>query len=106
MIGAGATNTSVGRFLSKAGHHNVQVLNRSLERAQALADILRTSQVGTLDALPEALAAGPDAIVICTGSDQALLTGNTPACCPQAPFTCWTSAFPLTSMQASASALS
>ena len=74
MIGAGATNTSVGRFLGKAGYRNVHVLNRSLERAQALADILQTSTVGTLDSLPEALAAGPDAIVICTGSDQALLT--------------------------------
>ena len=85
MIGAGATNTSVGRFLSKAGHHNVQVLNRSLERAQALADILHTSQVGTLDALPEALAAGPDAIVICTGSDQALLTGEHATMLPAGP---------------------
>ena len=85
MIGAGATNTSVGRFLSKAGHHNVRVLNRSLKRAQALADILHTSQVGTLDALPEALAAGPDAIVICTGSDQALLTGEHATMLPAGP---------------------
>ena len=85
MIGAGATNTSVGRFLSKAGYHNVHVLNRSLDRAQALADILHTSKVGTLEALPEALAAGPKAIVICTGSDQALLTGEHARMLPAGP---------------------
>lgn len=85
MIGAGATNTSVGRFLSKAGYRNVHVLNRSLERAQTLADILHTSKVGTLEALPDALAAGPDAIVICTGSDQALLTGEHARMLPVGP---------------------
>lgn len=85
MIGAGATNTSVGRFLGKAGYRNVHVLNRSLERAQALADILHTSKVGTLEALPDALAAGPDAIVICTGSDEALLTGEHARMLPVGP---------------------
>ena len=85
MIGAGATNTSVGRFLSKAGSRNVHVLNRSLERAQALADILQTSKVGTLEALPDALAAGPEAIVICTGSDQALLSGAHARMLPAGP---------------------
>ena len=85
VIGAGATNTSVGRFLSKAGYRNVHVINRSLERAQALAEILHTSQVGTLDALPETLAAGPEALVICTGSDQALLTGAHARMLPDGP---------------------
>jgi len=85
MIGAGATNTTVGRFLSKAGYRNVQVLNRSMERAKALADILYTSKVGTLDTLPETLAAGPDAIVICTGSDQALLSGAHARMLPAGP---------------------
>ena len=85
MIGAGATNTSVGRFLGKAGYRNVHVLNRSLERAQALANILHTSKVGTLEALPDALAARPDAIVICTGSDQALLTGEQAHMLPAGP---------------------
>ena len=73
MVGAGATNTAVGRFLSKAGHSNFRVVNRSLERARALADILGTAHAGTLDDLDAALAAGPRAIVVCTGSDQALL---------------------------------
>ena len=85
MVGAGATNTSVGRFLSKAGHHNVHVINRSLGRANALAEILNTSKVGTLEALPEALAAGPDAIVICTGSDEALLSGEHARMLPDGP---------------------
>ena len=39
LIGAGATNTSVGRFLMKAGYHNLQVVNRTLERAKALGDV-------------------------------------------------------------------
>ena len=73
MVGAGATNTAVGRFLSKAGYSNFRVVNRSLERARALADILGTAHAGTLDDLDAALAAGPRAIVICTGSNQALL---------------------------------
>lgn len=73
LIGAGATNTSVGRFLVKAGYHNLHIVNRTLERAKALGDVLGTTQVGTLDALDEALSKGPRAIVICTGSDQALL---------------------------------
>ena len=47
MVGAGATNTAVGRFLVKAGYHNFRVVNRSLERAQALADVLGTDRVGT-----------------------------------------------------------
>ena len=85
MIGAGATNTSVGRFLSKAGYHNVHVFNRSLDRAQSLAAILNTSEVGTLEALPRALTAGPDAIVICTGSDQALLSGDHARMLPAGP---------------------
>ena len=85
MVGAGATNTSVGRFLSKAGYHNVHVVNRSMERAKALADILNTSKFGTLEALPDALADGPDAIVICTGSDQALLSGEHARMLPAGP---------------------
>ena len=85
MIGAGATNTSVGRFLHKAGYQNLHVINRSLERAKTLADILNTSKVGTLEDLPKALAAGPKAIVICTGSDQALLSGEHARMLPAGP---------------------
>ena len=85
MIGAGATNTSVGRFLHKAGYQNLHVINRSLKRAKTLADILNTSKVGTLEDLPKALAAGPKAIVICTGSDQALLSGEHARMLPAGP---------------------
>ena len=85
MVGAGATNTAVGRFLSKAGHSNFRVVNRSLERARALADILGTAHAGTLDDLDAALAAGPRAIVICTGSDQALLKEKHAQILPDGP---------------------
>ncbi|MEY3011018.1 MAG: hypothetical protein RLZZ314_1660 [Bacteroidota bacterium] len=85
MVGAGATNTAVGRFLAKAGYHNVEVINRTLGRAQALADVLGTKRVGTLDDLNIALAAGPRAIVICTGSDTALLNESHAALLPLGP---------------------
>ena len=85
MIGAGATNTSVGRFLSKAGYNNLHILNRSIERAEVLSHILSSPKVGTLDKLNDALASGPRAIVICTGSDQALLSGEHARMLPPGP---------------------
>ena len=83
MVGAGATNTSVGRFLAKAGYRNVQVINRSLERAHMLGEILGTTHVGPLADLDDALTKGPKAIVICTGSDQALLGASHAAMLPK-----------------------
>ena len=85
MIGAGATNTSVGRFLVKAGYTDIQIINRSLERAQFLANQLGTKKVGSLDALDDALASGPRAIVICTGSDAALLGADHARMLPDGP---------------------
>lgn len=85
MIGAGATNTAVGRFLVKAGYRNVRVVNRSLERAQALAEVLGTDWAGTLDDLAEALKEGPHAMVVCTGSDAALLGADHARMLPDGP---------------------
>lgn len=85
MVGAGATNTAVGRFLVKAGYRNVRVVNRSLERAQALAEVLGTDRAGTLDDLAEALKDGPRAMVVCTGSDAALLGANHARMLPEGP---------------------
>ena len=85
MVGAGATNTAVGRFLVKAGYRNVRVVNRSLERAQVLADVLGTDQAGTLDDLAEALKEGPRALVVCTGSDAALLGADHARMIPDGP---------------------
>jgi glutamyl-tRNA reductase len=85
MVGAGATNTAVGRFLVKAGYRNVRVVNRSLERAQALAEVLGTDRAGTLDDLAEALKEGPRAMVVCTGSDAALLGADHARMLPDGP---------------------
>jgi len=85
MVGAGATNTAVGRFLVKAGYRNVRVVNRSLERAQALAEVLGTDRAGTLDDLAGALKEGPRAMVVCTGSDAALLGANHARMLPEGP---------------------
>lgn len=85
MVGAGATNTAVGRFLVKAGYRNVRVVNRSLERAQALAEVLGTDRAGTLDDLAEALKDGPRAMVVCTGSDAALLGADHARMLPDGP---------------------
>ena len=85
MVGAGATNTAVGRFLVKAGYRNVEVVNRSLERAKALADVLGTDRVGTLNDLNTALRRGPRALVVCTGSDAALLGADHARALPAGP---------------------
>jgi len=85
MVGAGATNTAVGRFLVKAGYRNVRVVNRSLERAQALAEVLGTDRAGTLEDLAQALKEGPRAMVVCTGSDVALLGADHARMIPDGP---------------------
>ena len=85
MVGAGATNTSVGRFLAKAGYRHVTVVNRSLARAEALASLFEHGQFFTLDGLDDALKAGPRAMVVCTGSDQALLGARHAALLPEGP---------------------
>ena len=85
MVGAGATNEAVGRFLVKAGYRNVRVVNRSLERAQSLAHLLGTNRAGTLEDLPEALMEGPRALVVCTGSGAALLSADHARMIPEGP---------------------
>ena len=85
MVGAGATNEAVGRFLVKAGYRNVRVVNRTLERAQSLAHLLGTNRAGTLEDLPEALKEGPRALVVCTGSDAALLSADHARMIPEGP---------------------
>lgn len=72
LVGAGQTNALVTKFLVKYGFRNVTVFNRTLEKAEALAQ-----QTGGR-ALPfEALdgyAAGFDALIVCTGATQAVIT--------------------------------
>lgn len=72
VIGAGQTNANIARFLEKRGHSAVRILNRTEAKAETLA-APRGWDWGPLEALPEALASGPEAIFICTGSAHALL---------------------------------
>lgn len=74
MIGAGETNTLVAKFLSKYGFHNVTIFNRTLSRAEALAEYLGGKAL-PLVAL-EQYFDGFDAIIICTGATEPIITPN------------------------------
>ncbi|OBK25675.1 glutamyl-tRNA reductase [Mycobacterium asiaticum] len=71
VVGAGAMGALSAAHLSRAGIGRVRVLNRSLTRAQRLADKIAESGIPTealtLDQLPDALA-DADLVVSCTGA--------------------------------------
>jgi len=74
IIGAGQTNQLVGKFLIKHGFSNVTVFNRSLDKAEALAQ-----NVGG-KALPlselSSYTGGFDCMVVCTGSTEPIITSD------------------------------
>lgn len=71
LVGAGETNTLVARFLLKHSYRNLIIYNRTMENAAKL-----SAETGgkafTLDALDRL--EGFDALVVCTGSQQAVIT--------------------------------
>ena len=71
LIGAGQTNLLVSKFLKKYEYQNVTVFNRSIERANSLAEMLK-GDAFLLEEL-KTYQEGFDGIIICTGSDKALL---------------------------------
>jgi len=71
LIGAGQTNTLVAKFLVKHQYTNVKVFNRSLNKAQQIAAMLK-GEAYDLAAL-ESWKEGFDCIIICTGSTKALI---------------------------------
>ncbi|NJK84415.1 MAG: glutamyl-tRNA reductase [Saprospiraceae bacterium] len=71
MIGAGQTNMLVAKFLSKYHFDNVTICNRSLERAQALANTLQGKAID-FNALAQ-YEAGFDAMIVCTGATTPLI---------------------------------
>lgn len=72
MIGAGVTNTNMGRFLKKHGFTNFHVFNRTLSKAEKLAtDLKGTSH--PLHTLKD-FSQGFDIIITCTGSESHILT--------------------------------
>ena len=72
IIGAGATNTTMSRFLRKHGFKNFVVFNRTLTKAESLAKDLSGKAFG-LEAL-EHYEGGFDVIISCTGSDSHIIT--------------------------------
>ncbi|MGV0991494.1 MAG: glutamyl-tRNA reductase [Mycobacterium sp.] len=71
VIGAGSMGSLAAAHLVRAGVSHITVVNRSLPRAQRLAEILAEQGVGTraltLDELPAALT-GADLVISCTGA--------------------------------------
>ena len=84
MIGAGQTHANIARYLVKDGYTNVHVLNRTVDRADALAGPRGWTSAG-LDTLSQALASGPAAIFLCTGSGEPLLDADAADRLPDGP---------------------
>lgn len=72
IIGAGVTNTNMGRFLKKHGFRNFHVFNRTLERAEKLAKDLGGNAHGLKEL--STFGEGFDVIITCTASEHHLIT--------------------------------
>jgi glutamyl-tRNA reductase len=72
LIGAGATNSLVAKFLRKYEYPNVTVFNRSVKRAQQLAASFPNGQALQLDELTE-YRAGFDVVFVCTAAVDPIL---------------------------------
>jgi glutamyl-tRNA reductase len=72
IVGAGMTNTNMGRFLKKHGFKTFHVFNRTFEKAEKLANDLK----GVAHPLSElgSYTGGFDVIITCTGADHHVLT--------------------------------
>lgn len=72
IIGAGATNTNMSRFLRKHGFKKFVVFNRTLSKAEDLAKDLH-GKAFSLDSLQN-YKEGFDVIIACTGADTHIIT--------------------------------
>lgn len=72
MIGAGQTNELVAKFLQKHDYTNVAVFNRTLSKAESVAEIVSGSAQPLQDL--SSYRDGFNCIVVCTGSDKPILT--------------------------------
>lgn len=72
LVGAGQTNALVAKFLFKYGFRNVTVFNRTLAKAQAVAEYLDGLAL-PLQAL-ESYNNGFDALIVCTGATEPIIT--------------------------------
>lgn len=72
LIGAGQTNSLIGKFLVKYHYDNVAVFNRTLDKAEQLAEKV-AGTAHPLSAL-DTYAQGFDCIIVCTGAPDPILT--------------------------------
>ncbi|MFT7343748.1 MAG: glutamyl-tRNA reductase [Lentimonas sp.] len=72
IIGAGATNTTLSRFLKKHGYKNFAVFNRTFTKAETLAKEL-SGEAYPLTDLPD-YENGFDVLICCTGTDIHLVS--------------------------------
>ncbi|MEM9990162.1 MAG: glutamyl-tRNA reductase, partial [Bacteroidota bacterium] len=72
LVGAGQTNALVGKFLKKYQYTNITVFNRTLERAEQLAEQIggKSYRLSELNRYDE----GFDCLVVCTGATKAIIT--------------------------------
>lgn len=72
IIGAGETNQNIAKYLNKHKYSNFSIFNRTLSKAQSLAEELN-GKAYTLDALKD-FNEGFDVIITCTGSTEPIIT--------------------------------
>ena len=71
LVGAGQTNQLVAKFLVKYEFNNVSVFNRSIEKAEKLAQKF-TGEAHLLTDLPN-YKQGFDCLIVCTGATEAII---------------------------------
>lgn len=74
MIGAGKTNRAMAKFLTKHGYENIQIFNRTFERAKELAQNTGAN-AHPLTELDE-YTKGFDVLITCTSSETPIITEN------------------------------
>ncbi len=74
LVGAGETNSLVGKFLKKYHFNQVKIFNRSLDNAKVLADYLdaESFHLSELDSYHE----GFDIMIVCTGASEPIVNSK------------------------------
>ncbi len=72
IVGAGATNTTLSRFLRKHGYSNFAVFNRTFSKAESLAKELKCSAYPLVQL--NDYRGGFDVLLSCTGTDTHIVT--------------------------------
>jgi glutamyl-tRNA reductase len=72
MIGAGKTNRAMAKFLTKHGYENIQIFNRTFERAKELAEDTGANALPLSDL--NGYNKGFDVLITCTSSEDPIIT--------------------------------